>query len=268
MEIPLDPKYAQQLHAFRKQLLQDLASVQLTELKEGYPHEQVLPKATYAPWRSDRAFMELYKKVASHTLVDIYRLYELYVLAASVPAEEGDFLEVGVWKGGSAAILGTRSEHLPDCKLWLADTFSGVPKATSANDTIYQGGEHADTSVNEVKDVLLKCGVTNYEILRGIFPKETSGAVEGRKFRFVHIDVDSYESAAQVFRWVWPRVAVGAVVVFDDYGFWGCEGVAAFVNELRDQGVFVVHNLNGHAVVPKCMTNPCVAETFSSYQTK
>ena len=252
MEINLDPNYAKQLHAFRKRLLEDLAAVQLTELKEGYPHEQVLPKATYAPWRANREFVELYAKVSSHTLVDIYRLYELYVLAGSVPAKEGDFLEVGVWKGGSAAILGARSSDLPNCKLWLADTFTGVPKAKSAKDTIYQGGEHADTSVGEVEDLLRACDVGNYEILCGLFPQETSEPLDACSFRFVHIDVDAYESAAQVFRWVWPRVVVGGVVVFDDYGFWGCEGVAAYVDELREQGLFVIHNLNGHAIVPKC----------------
>jgi O-methyltransferase len=43
------------------------------------------------------------------------------------------------------------------------------------------------------------------------------------------------------------------IVVFDDYGFFGCEGVTAFVDrELRGQPrQIVLHNLNGHAVVVK-----------------
>lgn len=252
MEAHLDLNYARQLHSFRKRLLDDLATIRLTELKEGYPHEQVLPKATYAPWRANHAFLELYTKVESSTLIDIYRLYELYMLAGSAPGQEGDFLEVGVWRGGSAAILGSRSDALADCKLWLADTFSGVPWLPNSKDTIYQGGEHADTTVSEVKALLTKCDVKNYQIICGIFPQDAPLALDSRKFRFVHIDVDSYESAAQVFRWVWPRVAVGGVVVFDDYGFWGCEGVTAYVEELRQEGLFVIHNLNGHAIFPKC----------------
>lgn len=253
MNIPLDPTYAKQLHSFRKRLLDDLASIELTQLKEGYPHEQILPKATYAPWRSDRTFIDIYNKISKHTLIDIYRLYELYVLAGSLQAKEGDFLEVGVWKGGSAVVLGSQSERVAKCKLWLADTFSGVPTSTSSNDTLYRGGEHADTSVDEVKNILRDCGIGRFEILKGLFPQEVSSALENQSFRFVHIDVDSYESADQVFKWVWPRVVVGGVVIFDDYGFWGCEGVAAIVNELREQGYFVVHNLNGHAILPKMM---------------
>lgn len=251
METPLDPVYARRLHAFRKQLLEDLAAIELTSLRHGFPHEQILPKATYAPWRADPVFMKLYEKVRNNTLIDLYRLYELYELAGSPAASAGDFLEVGVWRGGSAAIIGTRAQQSSDAKLWLADTFSGVPQTTSSHDTLYQGGEHADTSVDKVRNTLRDCGVSNYEILQGLFPQDTGSRAEDRTFRFVHIDVDSYASASQIFEWVWPRLAIGGVAIFDDYGFWGCEGVAACVNELKAKGFPVVHNLNGHAIVYK-----------------
>jgi len=251
METHLDPAYARRLHAFRKRLLEDLASIELTSLREGYPHEQILPKATYAPWRADDTFLKLHEKVRGSTLIDMYRLYELYELAGSTAASAGDFLEVGVWRGGSAAIIGTRAKMFPGSKLWLADTFSGVPEATSPHNTLYHGGEHSDTSIEEVCQVLRDVGVSNYEILQGLFPFQTGGKLEQTNLRFAHIDVDSYESASQVFEWVWPRLTVGGLVVFDDYGFWGCEGVAACVNELKGKGVPVIHNLNGHAVVFK-----------------
>ena len=67
----------------------------------------------------------------------------------------------------------------------------------------------------------------------------------------MHIDVDTYESASSVFNWVWDKVSLGGIVVFDDYGIWGCEGIAAFINQLKKSGKTVIHNLNGHAVVPK-----------------
>ena len=44
-------------------------------------------------------------------------------------------------------------------------------------------------------------------------------AVADRRFRLAHIDVDVYQSAADVLDWVWPRLSPGGVVVFDDYGF-------------------------------------------------
>jgi len=251
MNIPLDPAYARRLHDFRKRLLEDLSSIELTSLRDGYPHEQILPKATYAPWRADPAFLALHEKVRGSTLIDIYRLYELYDLAGWTGASAGDFLEVGVWRGGSAAIIGSRARMFPGAKLWLADTFSGVPEVKSSHNTLYQGGEHADTSIELVRRILQECGVRNYEILQGLFPSKTGKRVEQTQFRFAHIDVDSYESASQVFEWVWPRLAVGGLVVFDDYGIWGCEGIAAYINGLKEKGLSVIHNLNGHGIVFK-----------------
>ena len=51
---------------------------------------------------------------------------------------------------------------------------------------------------------------------------------------------------------MWPRLAPGGVVVFDDYGFPACPGVTRFVDEQRllDDRL-VVHNLNGHGIVVK-----------------
>lgn len=45
---------------------------------------------------------------------------------------------------------------------------------------------------------------------------------------------------------------VGAILVFDDYGFYGCEGVTTFCNELKTcSDLIFTHNLNGHAVFVK-----------------
>jgi hypothetical protein len=72
-------------------------------------------------------------------------------------------------------------------------------------------------------------------------------------FRYgCHIDVDVYESAKGVVEWLWHRLKVGGIIVFDDFGFNTCNGVTKFVNEqkLLDDRV-VIHNLNGHAVMVK-----------------
>jgi O-methyltransferase len=51
---------------------------------------------------------------------------------------------------------------------------------------------------------------------------------------------------------VWPRVPVGGIVVFDDYGFATCSGVTKFVNEQVGRAdIVLMHNLNGHAVLVK-----------------
>ena len=89
-------------------------------------------------------------------------------------------------------------------------------------------------------------------LLQGIFPDDTAAAIAAERFRLCHCDVDVYRSAKDVFDWVWPRLASGGVVVFDDYGFPACPGVTKFVDEQRllDDRL-VLHNLNGHGIVVK-----------------
>jgi O-methyltransferase len=111
-----------------------------------------------------------------------------------------------------------------------------------------------------VRDLLKSAGVENARTLRGIFPDQTAGAVDG-PIALLHVDVDVYQSAMDVVNWALPRIPMGGVVVFDDYGFFGCEGVARAVHELRERmpGFFFFHNLNGHAVFVRLSTQGAAA---------
>ena len=170
-------------------------------------------------------------------------------LAQQSTTVSGDILEVGVWRGGTGALLAKAVEGSTK-RVYLADTFTGVVKA-GKNDPAYKGGEHSDTSRDIVAGLISTTKVANTELLIGIFPDETSDSVRN-SLALVHIDVDVYESAKSIFRWAMPRLSDGGVVVFDDYGFHGCEGVTRLVNELRSSREFLcVHNLNGHAVLLK-----------------
>jgi O-methyltransferase len=47
-------------------------------------------------------------------------------------------------------------------------------------------------------------------------------------------------------------LVVGGIVVYDDYGFNGCDGIRRHVEEHRlDRDCLLVHNLNGHAILIK-----------------
>lgn len=246
----IEQSYAAGLHEFRRAVLDAARGIKLTQMKAGYPHEQIIPWATFAPWRNDAEFMEVYEKVKANTLVDIYRCYELWDLCIQAKDISGDILEVGVWRGGTAAVIGRAAGRGTCANLWLADTFEGVAKA-GENDTLYKGGEHADTSEEAVRELLAALRVSNVRILRGIFPDDTATQMGGARIKFCHIDVDTYNSARHVFAWVWPRLVKGGAVVFDDYGSRGCEGVALLVKELKVQGHRVIYNLNGHALMFK-----------------
>jgi O-methyltransferase len=217
-------------------------------------YDPVFPIARYSPWNLDTEFRKTYQAVRRHTLVDLYRCWELWTLmeqAAKLP--KGAVLEVGVWRGGTGTLLAHRAALLGMKEpLYLCDTFSGVVKAAE-RDSVYKGGEHADASTEDVKGLLQSFGVSHAKILKGIFPDQTAHLIASEtSFRLVHVDVDAYQSAKDVFVWAWERVVPGGIVVFDDYGDIGTTGVKQLVNELIPKpGGLVVHNLNGHAIMIK-----------------
>jgi O-methyltransferase len=203
-----------------------------------------------APWLVDEPFLQIWRKAASHSLTDIYRGYELYQCVREIGSIAGDILEVGVWRGGTGAVLAAGAARWkPASRLWLCDTFSGVVKA-GAMDTVYAGGEHADTSVEIVAELLRGLRLTNAEIAKGIFPEETADRLGDAQIALCHIDVDVYQSAVDIVNWLMPRMPSGGMLLFDDYGFSTCKGITRFVDELRTRGDWIyVYNLNKHAVL-------------------
>jgi len=219
-----------------------------------YPrgYGKVEPLADYRPWELDQEFLDSVDICQDHTKVDILRLYELWHLVGQLREVPGDILEVGVWRGGSAGLLGLAVNNFGQRRhLWLADTFAGVVKA-GPRDDYYKGGEHADTTLETVEAFLNNLRLTDYSVLSGVFPEETAHLVECDAVALCHIDVDVYQSAKDVADWVWPRMPVGGIIVYDDFGFYGCEGVTAFVNEEAARADrLVIQNVNGHALVVK-----------------
>jgi O-methyltransferase len=224
-----------------------------TEAVQTGAHGMAFPISTYSPWDADPEFRKVYKQVRKNTLVDIWRLYELWSLLGELVDIPGAIVEVGVWRGGSGAMMAERLATLGlQDRVYLCDTWQGVVK-TSDVDTYYHGGEHDDTSRTIVETLVKRLGLTNVELLQGIFPEDTADRIpDDVKLRLCHIDVDVYQSAADVFAWAWPRLSPGGIAVFDDYGFPACPGITKFVDEQRGLADrLVIHNINGHGLVIK-----------------
>jgi O-methyltransferase len=210
------------------------------------------PISTYAPWQADEEFQRVYRAVKRNTLVDVWRLFELWSLLGELVEIPGCVLEVGVWRGGSGAMMAARAAALGiSDQVFLCDTWKGVVK-TGAIDTYYHDGKHDDTSRETVDALVRRMRLGNVSLMQGVFPDDTGAAIADRQFRLCHIDVDVYQSASDVFDWAWGRLSPSGVVVFDDYGFPACPGVTRFVDEQRGRSDrLVVHNLNGHGIVVK-----------------
>jgi O-methyltransferase len=215
-------------------------------------HAMAYPVSTYAPWQADADFQRVFRTVRRNTLVDVWRCHELWTILGELSEVPGAVLEVGVWRGGTGALMAWRAASLgmPET-VYLGDTWEGIVK-TGPSDIYYHDGKHDDTSRAIVEKLVADMQLTNVELLQGIFPDDTGDRVEDQTFRLVHIDVDVYQSAKDVLEWAWPRLSEGGVVIFDDYGCPATPGVTEFVNEHRGRSDrFLVHNLNGHAIMVK-----------------
>ena len=51
-----------------------------------------------------------------------------------------------------------------------------------------------------------------------MFPDVNSNKIDD-KIRFIHIDVDTYQSARDIVEWSYSKLVKNAYIVFDDYGF-------------------------------------------------
>jgi O-methyltransferase len=167
----------------------------------------------------------LLRRVMPYTMVDTYRLKNLIRLGNYVNSQniEGDFVECGVYKGGSAAIL---SKHLSKTrKLWLYDSFEGMPETTekdgkSAQDFV---GDCVG-SVEEVREVmqLVSTSKEQYILKKGWF-SETFCEELPKQIAILHCDADWYDSVTLVLETFYKLIPDGGCVILDDFGYWeGC----------------------------------------------
>jgi O-methyltransferase len=128
----------------------------LNRIRKNEEYEPVSPGATYAPWLSDKNFQKTFEMVKNYTMVDKYRCFELWQLVAESAKFQGALIEVGVWRGGTGALI-AKSAELNGIKdtLYLCDTFGGVVKAGN-KDSRYTGGEHANTSKEIVQELVFQ----------------------------------------------------------------------------------------------------------------
>lgn len=214
-----------------------------------FPYENLRIGRRYAPWRIKGTFNQIYMTIKENTLVDIYRCYELWELVfQTAKCSEGEILEVGVWRGGTGALIAKAAIEANIVEVVsLCDTFEGVVKCSEA-DNLYKGKEHNDTSIEIVEKLLQALDLKNTNIYKGVFPDDLFEYFNGKKYRFVHIDVDVYQSAKDVFKYIWENVVQGGVVIFDDYGFASTMGVTKLLDDLKSSvkdGIFC-SNVNGH----------------------
>ena len=76
-------------------------------------------------------FLTLWNEIRDYTMTGMERGYGLYQAVRYLEARQvqGDYVECGVWKGGSCMLMMRTLQQLGrERRVWLYDTFSGMPE--------------------------------------------------------------------------------------------------------------------------------------------
>jgi Flp pilus assembly protein TadD len=157
----------------------------------------------------------------SNNAGDIPRLWSLMLNIKQIIDEGigGDFAELGVWRGNSAAVLAHYAE-LSNRQLFLFDTFSGFSEEDLIGVDGMKKPEFADTSLDLVKSVVGDRACCHF--VKGRFPDTITEEHRSRSFAAVNLDCDLYEPMSAALGFFYPRMTRGAVLFLHDYssGFW------------------------------------------------
>lgn len=213
----------------------------------------------FSPWEADPTISSVIAHLVAKgrkTLVSRDRLWVLMQLARQAQALDGEYWEAGVYQGGTASLLHAIIRNNRErSMLRLFDTFSGMPETDSSIDK-HSAGDFADTSIEAVKQVVGEAPYIDYR--RGVVP-ETFTGLESARVAFAHIDLDIYPAILAACEFIYPRLAAGGFMIFDDYGFHSCPGARKAVDEFfADTAVVPLSLPTGQAIVFK--SQPTVAE--------
>lgn len=147
---------------------------------------------------------------APPTVIPEHVIAGMMSVAASSPAG-GAFLEVGVYRGGSAWFLGQLARD-QGREIWLFDTFEGIPFKGEHDG--HNVGDFGDTSLEAVRAALPFIPPDHF--IPGVFPATLLDLPAFPALAFVHVDCDQYQSVADCITYLSPLMMRGGVMWFDD----------------------------------------------------
>ena len=183
-------------------------------------------------------FSEIFAKVGDHTLTTPDCVHALYAATKHVVEQDipGDFVECGVWQGGSAMTMALTLLHMgvTDRNIYLYDTYTGMVKPEEidvrqrdGSETIsrwemQQRDDHNEWCYAPIDQVKANLASTGYPEDRLIFVKgvveETIPGVAPDRIALLRLDTDWYRSTRHELDHLYPRLTTGGFLIIDDYG--------------------------------------------------
>lgn len=182
-----------------------------------------------------------------------WMLYQLQRLTANVP---GDTAECGVFEGAGSYLICRANQRstLHAREHHIFDSFEGLSDPESVDGGYWTRGNLSYPLTRTRQNLSEFNGVHYYQ---GWIPTRFS-EVEGRKFSFVHIDVDLHAPTRDSLAFFYPRLSAGGILVCDDYRFTTCPGATRAIDEyLADKPESMIALADGGGFLIKgCPTAP------------
>lgn len=197
-------------------------------------------KKTKYPIDFDDNTIRIIDEVKPYTMTSPERICSLieavkYIVRKNI---EGDIVECGVWRGGSAMAVLETLKYSGDVnrKIFLYDTFDGMSEPTE-DDREFSGAKASDilSNSNKEEDEYGWCFATLEDVKNNIskcfYPMESISFVKGKvedtipgvlpeKISILRLDTDWYESTKHELNHLFPLLVPGGVLIIDDYGHW------------------------------------------------
>ena len=186
-------------------------------------------------------FLELYELCREQTMTTIERMYALYAATRYVVDNKvpGDFVECGVWRGGSVTMIALTLLRLgcTDRTLWLYDTFDGMTPPSDDDVQEMSGRLASEILAEHEKSVddpfwgLAPRSIVEENLSRAGYPTDRIRLVEGNvlttipseapaQIALLRLDTDWYASTRHELEHLYPSIVRGGVLIVDDYGYW------------------------------------------------
>lgn len=177
----------------------------------------------------ERAGYKIYKRpVLTMNAFEMRRFHYLGRMFQKISSVAGDIVECGVFQGGRLLMLTYftfEEQKTPPRLIWGFDSFQGFPEPT-VEDASYRKtkkGEFGETTVRTVLRFLRDSGLnhnfikTQIRLVPGFF-HESLKKFPDRSIALLHLDCDLYQSYRDALTALFPKVAEGGIVLFDEYG--------------------------------------------------
>jgi O-methyltransferase len=172
-------------------------------------------------------FLEMYERCKPYTITSIERMYAIFKSTEYICKNNiaGDYVECGVWKGGSSMMAALSLMHfgLDNKELWLYDTFEGMPAASDKDVDCggIGGDEYEGEMLGTLEEVKKNMELTGYPAIyiKGKIEETMPGNIPFR-ISLLRLDTDWYESTLHELTYLYPLLISGGVLIIDDYGHW------------------------------------------------